>query len=129
MNLKVRLRIYASLGSWEADSEMGITLQGYVSQYSWSPPPRRSKGERQDSGNVQSQQRPQMTPRGALRLGWPFRFVLVCGEEAGPFYLHVAPGRRGLGQSPVCEADPNRAEEWAVCRQHSLQLREYVPPS
>lgn len=110
MNLKVRLRIYASLGSWEADSETGITLQGYVRQYSWSPPPRRRKGERQDSGNVQSQQRPQMTPWGALRLGWPFRFVLVCGEEAGPFYLHVARGRRGLGQRPICEADPNRAD-------------------
>ena len=110
MNLEVRLRIYASLGSWEADSKTGIMLQGYVSQYSWSTPPCRRKGERQDSGNVHSQQRPQMTPWGVLRLGWPFQVVLVCGEETGPFYLHVAPGRCGLGQMPVCEAVPNSAD-------------------
>ena len=47
---------------------------------------------------------------GVLRLGWPFQVVLVCGEEAGPFYLHVAPGRCGLGQMPVCEAVPNSTD-------------------
>lgn len=95
VNLEVRIRIYASLGSQEADSQTVIMVQGCIIKCSWGPHCRR-KGGRQDSGNLQ--ERPQMTPWGALRLGWPFWVVLGCGEETRPLYPHVAPGRAcGLG--------------------------------
>ena len=114
---KVKFSIWDLLEIWGSNSVEGKEA-GSCSGGSWAA--------------KQSQQRPQLTLHGVLKLGWPFKIVSCFRERSEP--LHFPSDQSldvdcPLGQGSCLQPRIVSRERWqlrTISQKHSQQLGQYI---